>query len=83
MSKAVLEGIQQLKAENARLLAEVERLQAEATALREALEAVEWVFRTGTGYCPWCEKPFKSGHAADCPRQIALAADAGRATEEP
>jgi hypothetical protein len=52
------------------LLAEVERL-------REALEAVEWMFNDtgdfeGSDFCPWCNGCEKFGHMPNCQRQLAL-----------
>jgi hypothetical protein len=63
----------------------IEQLQAEAAALREALEKVEWIASLlGNAYCPWCHTVAYDvrKHHDDCPRQAALAADAGRAMLE-
>jgi hypothetical protein len=57
------------------LLVEVERLQAEAAALREALEAVMW---EGELYCSWCAVNKGEEHLSFCQGYNALAADAGR-----
>lgn len=59
--------------------AKVERLEAQAAALRETLEAVEW---GPQGYCAFCGNHQDDGHRPDCLRQITLAADAGRAFSE-
>lgn len=61
------------------LLAEVERLQAEAAALREALEAVRWIEHDeGFVYCPWCGVSPSETHLSDCQGEKALTTDAGR-----
>ncbi len=54
--------------ENRRLIAENERL-------KDALGAVEWVWRTNSGknYCPWCFRLEKDNHTLSCARQAALA----------
>ena len=51
---------------------EFDRLQAEVTRLRAALEQVEWTDHQGLLYCPWCGG-VKPNHADDCPRQAAMA----------
>lgn len=52
-------------------------LVAAAPELLAALEEVEWVDTGITGedfwmQCPWCLKFKTTGHAEDCPRQLAL-----------
>jgi hypothetical protein len=52
---------------------EMDRLRAENSHLRAVLRQVEWELDdTENPYCPWCEEPMTSGHAANCPRQLAL-----------
>ena len=55
------------------------RLIAAAPQMYDALEAVEWI-ENPHGYggkCPWCWNNPDQGHAADCQRQVALAAARG------
>jgi hypothetical protein len=66
MSKADCNANEALK-----LRAEVEQLEAQAAAMREALE-------TGAKYCIWCAVTFGSDHLSDCQGNNALAADVGR-----
>jgi len=61
--------------ETTRLKAEIERLEAEAAAMRAALETAEW---GPQGYCCFCGNHRDDGHRADCSRQLALASDIGR-----
>jgi len=53
-------------------LAAIENLKERETALRTALEQVEW-HRTDTGWaaCPWCRNWEWEGHKPDCARQAA------------
>jgi GH25 family lysozyme M1 (1,4-beta-N-acetylmuramidase) len=74
MSKADCNANEALK-----LRAEVEQLEAQAAAMREALEAVMWdELETGAKYCIWCAVTFGSDHLSDCQGNNALAADVGR-----
>ncbi len=41
------------------------------TAMRAALEQVEWVYEDG-GECAWCRNRIVYGHKPDCARQLAL-----------
>ena len=52
------------------LLDEVERLCVENARLRAALEAVEYADMESR--CPWCGNWYNKGHAPNCQRQAAL-----------
>lgn len=53
------------------------QLQVENAGLRRALESVEWIRDHDKSprfwMCPWCHMMRFQGHAATCPRQLALA----------
>ncbi len=60
-------------------LTEKKHLQAEAAAMRQALEAVMWAsLETGQTYCQWCAVSEGEQHLSDCQGNNALAADVGR-----
>ena len=57
----------------------IEGLEAEAAAMREALEQVEWVplGNLDDCRCPWCFA-YSYGHEQDCKRQAALSSSERR-----
>lgn len=71
---------------NAQLRQALAEQEAGAAALRAALEQVEWgsAHAAENQICPWCCTPESSWedqyeHTPDCPRQLALAGNAGQA----
>lgn len=75
-----------LAAENVALRQALTEQETGAAALRAALEQVEWGSRNAAEntVCPWCGDQFdrwedQSEHAPNCPRQLALAGNAGQA----
>lgn len=59
-------------------------LSAELRAAREqrdealrVIRGIEWIYKNGHYYCPWCEIPRELGHAENCTLAAVLAMGTG------
>ncbi len=71
--------VQQLSMRVSEQTTEIEAGLAREVALRDALEAVEWVDAGMVDVCPWCWQSRDKGHGDWCDRQAVLAQPSPRA----
>lgn len=87
---ALLEDFERLERRARELEAERDQARAEAAALREALDSIEWSRECGGGAfgekswdeCPICDNERGAGHTTECPIGKALSTTAGAALLE-